>query len=98
MLDDLWYAAYVGSDGHHLAGHRFQGCQSKGFQFAWKKHDIGQRQLFMNMILLAQKHHLLMDAFLHGQPFGLGAVRAIPDEQKFRRDLLTHAIENLNHV
>ena len=60
----------AGGDRHDLAGHRFQRGQSEGFQFAGQQHHVGDRELLLNAVLLAEEEHVVVNAFLHGQPLG----------------------------
>ena len=43
--------------------------------------DVGDPKLFLDLILLAEEENILMNSFLHGQPFGHGTVRAIADQK-----------------
>ena len=40
------------------------------------------RQLLLDLILLAEKQDVLVNALLHGQPLGDGAVGTIADQQQ----------------
>ena len=82
VVDDLRHAARPGGDRNHLARHGLQRGQAKRFQFARHQHDVGDGQLLLNLILLAEKQHVLMNALLHGQPLGHGTVRSVSDEQQ----------------
>jgi hypothetical protein len=49
---------------------------------AGQQHHVRQRQLLIDAVLLAQKKHALVNAFLHRQPLRLGAVGAVADQQQ----------------
>ncbi len=50
------------------------------------------------MILFAEEEYILMDALLHGQPFGHGTVRAVSDQEQLRRHLLVNPVKDFDHV
>jgi len=41
---------------------------------------------------------VLVNAFLHRQPLRLGTIGAVANQQELGRDLLVHAVENLDHI
>src|SRR5258708_38061258 len=41
---------------------------------------------------------MIVNSFLYCEPFGLGTVRAVADQDQLRRDLLANAFEDLNYV
>ena len=55
VIDDLRHAAGVGGDGHHFASHGFQRGQAERLQFAGQQHHVGQRELLVNAVLLAEE-------------------------------------------
>jgi len=66
VLDHFRHSSRARGNRHHFAGHAFQCRQAEGFQFARHQHHIGDRQLFPDLILLAEKQYVLVNALLHG--------------------------------
>ncbi len=98
MLDDFGDAAGAGGDGDHFAGHAFQGSEAEGFQFTGHQHDVRDGQFFADLILLAEKQHMFVNAFLYCQPFRLGTVGAVANQQEFGRNLFADAVEDFDYI
>ncbi len=98
VLDHFRHAAHAGGDGHHFAGHAFERGQPERLQFAGQKQDVGQGQLLLHLLLLAQENHVVVNALLHRQPFRARAVGPVADHQQFGRNLLAYPIEDLDRV
>ena len=52
----------------------------------------------LHLVLLAQKHHVVVNAFLHRQPFRARAVGTVADQQQLGGNLLAHPVKDLDGV
>src|SRR5262249_60427060 len=82
----------------YLPSHGFQRPEAERPKLTWHQHHVGKRQLFVDAILLAHEVNLVMDSLLPREPFGAGAFRSVADHHEPRRNLLLHAVEDLDDI
>ena len=80
MFNHFRDAASAGRDGDDFTRHPFKRRQAEGFQFARHQQDVGDSELLLHLILLAQEENVLMDSFLHRQPFSHRTVGTVADQ------------------
>jgi len=98
VLDQFRHSAAARGNRNHFTSHPFEGCEPKRFQFARHQQHVCDRQFFPDLILLPQKRHVLVKAFLHRQPFRLRAIGPIANHQQLGRDFLAHTVEDFDHI
>jgi len=98
VLDHFRHASSSCGDGHNFAGHSFERGQSERFQFARHQHYIRKGEFFANLILFSKKQYMLVNAFLHRQPFCLRTVGTVADQQELCGNLLANAIEDFDDI
>jgi len=98
VLDHFGNSSRSRSNWNDFAGHAFERGESEGFEFARHQHYVGNRQLFADLVLLAEKQYVLVNTFLYGQPFCLGAIGAVADQQQLGGNLLVHAVEDFDDI
>ncbi len=98
VLDQFRDASHPCGDRHDFTRHSLQSRQTERFQFARQQQDVGQGQLLLHQFLLAQKDHVVVNAFLYRQPFGARAVGAVADHQQLGGNLLAHPVKDLDAI
>jgi len=98
VLDHFGHSSGAGRNGNNLASHAFEGSQAEGFKFAWHQHHVRDSELLADLILFAQKQHMLVNSFLHRQPLCLRTIGTVADEKQLGWDLLANTIKNLDHI
>ena len=80
MIDYLGHSTSAGGYGHYFTGHCLERGQTELLEFTGEQHDIGNRQLFVDLVLLAQEEDIVMNALLYGEPLRNRAVGAVANE------------------
>jgi len=98
VLNHFRHSSGAGGNRDDFTGHAFESGESKGFQFAWHQHDVRHGQFLPDLILFSEKQHVLVNAFLYRQPFRLGTIGTVTNQEQLGWNFLAHAVKNLDYV
>ena len=80
VLDQFRHSSGASGNGDDLTGHPFQCRESERFQFAGHQQHVRDGEFLADLILLPKKQHVLMNAFLHREPFRLGTIGPVANQ------------------
>lgn len=80
MLDHLRHATHARCNGHDLTRHGFESRETKRLQFARHEDQIRDGELFVHVVLLAQKQNIVVNSLLDGKPLRARAIWPVADQ------------------
>ena len=65
MFNHFGHAAHARGNRDHLRSHGLQGHQPERFQLARQQQNVGDGQFFVDLLALAEKNHVIVNAFFY---------------------------------
>src|SRR6185312_6743190 len=82
IVDQLRHAAYAGGDSGNAARHGFERGKAEGLHLAGHEHQIGKREEFVDVVLLADEVNAILYIKLQREVLGGAAVGTIADQHQ----------------
>ena len=98
VVNEFGDAADAGGDGGDAAGHGFERGEAEGLHLAGHKHEVGEREELVDVVLLADEVDAVLHVVLAGEIFGDAAVGAVADEHEARGHGLGDAGEDFDDI
>lgn len=98
ILDEFGDATDAGGNCGDTTGHCFEGGEAEGLHLAGHEHQVGEREEFVDIVLLAEEMNLVADTETVSEVFGGRAVGAVTDEHETGGKRVGDAAEDFDDI